>query len=548
VKRPGGDRRQLTFLPEPVAGGSFRPKTGEFIVFSQDIGGGEFYQLYRYDVADGRIVLLTDGKSRNSGPRWSNDGSRFACTSTRRTGKDTDIYLLNPAETNSNRLLIEVSGGGWSVLDWSHDDTKLLLGEYISINESYLYVADAKTGEKQLITPKTGEKVAWGEAQFARDGKSVFATTDKDSEFQRLCRVDLASGKLTPLTADISWNVDTFDLSPDGRLLAFVTNEDGVSKLQVMDARTARAVSVPKLPLGVIGGLEWHANNRDVGFSMNSARSPTDAYSLDVKTGKIDRWTESETGGLNAETFVEPELIKLKSFDGLGISAFVYLPDPKVSGPRPALINIHGGPESQARPIFRRGTTITSTNWCCHRPSQRARLGRLRKTFHSRQRIQARGLSEGYRRPDCPNPEGRSVRWPAHRGHRRQLRRIHGAGLDDALRRPAPRGVDVVGISNFLTFLKNTQDYRRDLRRAEYGDERDARMREHLDRISPTTNVRKIRKPSSSSRGRMIPRSCHRIRAGCASAAGSRQPGLVPDGKGRRPWFRKKEERRFSIP
>ena len=509
VAMPGGARRQLTFLPEPVAGGSYRPKTGELIVFSQDAGGGEFYQLYRYDLKDGRISLLTDGKSRNSGPRWSKSGRQFAYTSTRRNGKDNDIYVMNPTDSTSDRKLMEVTGGGWSVMAWSPDDSSLLVGEYISINESYLYLADATTGDKKLLTPRTGEKVAWSEAEFAEDSKSIFVTTDKGSEFQRLCRLELASGKLTPLTAHIPWNVDTFDLAPDGKLLAFVINEDGVSKLHLMNAKSGRELRAPKLPLGVIGGLEWHDNNRDLAFSMNSARSPTDAYSLDAKTGKVERWTQSETGGLDPETFVEPELVKLKSFDGLGISAFIYRPDPKkFPGPRPVLINIHGGPEGQSRPIFqaRNNYYLNELGVALVYPNVRGSDG-YGKTFLT--------LDNGFKREDSVKDIGAIIDWikkdsrldgqriavigGSYGGYMVLATMIHFA---DELR----CGVDVVGISNFLTFLKNTQDYRRDLRRAEYGDEREEKMRAHLEKISPTANVKKIAKPLFIVQGRNDPR------------------------------------------
>ena len=353
VRMPGGARRQLTFTAEPVAGGGFRPKTGECIVFAQDTGGGEFFQLHRFDLADGRITMLTDGKSRNSGPTWARSGKWFAYTSTRRNGKDNDVHVMNPSDPKGDRLLIEVPGGGWSVNDVSDDESKLLLLEYISINESYLWLADVQTGAKELLTPKEGAKIAWSQAQFARDGKSIFVTTDKDSEFQRLCRMDLKTRALAPLTQNLPWDVASFEASPDGRLIAFASNEEGASVLHLLDARTGRERPAPKLPLGVLSGLEWHENSRDLGFTLTSARSPADAWSLDVKTGKIERWTESETGGLNPADFVEPELVRLKSFDGLAFSAFVYRPDPKkFPGPRPVLINIHGGPEGQSRPVF----------------------------------------------------------------------------------------------------------------------------------------------------------------------------------------------------
>jgi dipeptidyl aminopeptidase/acylaminoacyl peptidase len=509
VKTPGGARRQLTFFNEPVAGGSFRPRSGECIVFAQDAGGGEFYQLYRLDLAEGRITLLTDGQSRNSGPRWSRSGKWFAYTSTRRTGRDNDIYVMDAGEPRSDRRLIEVSGGGWRVLDWSADESRLLLLEYISINESYLHLADAKTGAMELLTPKTGDKVSWTGGQFAKDSQSLFVTTDKESEFQRLCRMDLATKQLTPLTANIRGDVESFELSPDGRMIAFVSNEDGVSVLHLLDARSGRERRAPKLPLGVIGGLEWHENSRDLAFTMSSAQSPNDVYSFDVRTGRVERWTESETGGLNPESFVEPELVKLKSFDGLGISAFVYRPDPKkFPGPRPVLINIHGGPESQSRPAFqaRNNYYLNELGLALVYPNVRGSDG-YGKTFLT--------LDNGLRRESAVRDIGAIIGWI------RQDPRLDGARIgviggsyggymvlasmihfNDQLR----CGVDVVGISNFLTFLKNTQDYRRDLRRAEYGDERDEKTRVFLERISPTANVKKITKPMFIVQGKNDPR------------------------------------------
>jgi dipeptidyl aminopeptidase/acylaminoacyl peptidase len=506
---PGGARRQLTFFADPVAGGAFQPKRGDFIVFSQDTGGGEFYQLYRYDLADGRVTLLTDGKSRNSGPLWAKSGEWFAYTSTRRNGRDNDIHVINPAEPSTDRRLVELSGGGWRVTDISADGAKLLLTEYISINESHLHVADAKTGVRELITPKTNEKISWSGAQFARDGKSIFVTTDKDSEFQRLCRFDLATKQLTPLTPNLRWDIESFELSPDGKTLAFISNEDGASVLRLLDAKSGRELRPPKLPLGVITSLSWHENNRDLAFTLTSARSPTDAYSLDVKTGKLDRWTESETGGLDAQTFIEPELVKLESFDGLGISAFVYRPDPKkFPGPRPALISIHGGPESQSRPIFqaRNNYFLNELGVALVVPNVRGSDG-YGKTFLT--------LDNGFKREDSVKDIGAIIGWiqkdprldggriavigGSYGGYMVLASMVH---FSDRLR----CGVDIVGISSFITFLKNTQDYRRDLRRAEYGDERDAQMAAHLEKISPLTHVKKITKPLLVIQGRNDPR------------------------------------------
>ena len=186
----------------------------------------------------------------------------------------------------------------------------------------------------------------------ARDGKGLWVTTDRDSEFQRLAYLDLASGKHRYYTTEIRWDVDLFDLSPDGRTIAVVTNEDGIGRLRLIDAASGEARLITALPVGVIGSLEWHENGKDLGLSLSSARSPSDMYSVDAATGKVERWTESETGGLNAANFVEPELVRWKSFDGRTISGFLYKPAAKFAGRRPVVINIHGGPESQSQPAF----------------------------------------------------------------------------------------------------------------------------------------------------------------------------------------------------
>lgn len=498
VKMPGGDRKQLTFFEDRVGGGSFRPKSGESIVFAKDIGGGEFFQLYRYDVANGRVTLLTDGKSRNGGASWSEDGKWIAYTSTRRNGKDTDIYLMSPDDKSTDKMLLQREGGGWGISDWSQDASQLLMMEYVSANESYIHLVDVKTGATRLLTPKGTDKVARGGAEFSKDGKSILFTTDDGREFQTLVRMDLASSKITPITSGINWDVEGFDLSQDGKKLAFLTNEAGIGLLHVLDLATGKKIKLPKLPSGTIGGVEWHNNNRDLGFTLSSAKSPADAYSIDITSGKVERWTESETGGLNTAMNVEPELIKWKSFDGVEISAFVYRPDAsKFPGKRPSIINIHGGPEGQSQPGFlgRSNYLLNEMGIAIIYPNVRGSSG-YGKTFLA--------MDNGFKREDSVKDIGTLIDW-INKDSKLDSARIGVTGgsyggymtlavmthYSDRLR----AGLDVVGISNFVTFLKNTQDYRRDLRRVEYGDEREAKMREHLEAISPLTNASKIKKP-----------------------------------------------------
>src|SRR5437879_1301298 len=246
VKMPGGTRQQLTFFADSVGSGRFHPHGGDYILFAKDIGGGEWYQLYRYDLAAGDVTLLTDGRSRNLAGPWSASGDQIAYMSTRRTGKDTDLWVMNPSHPKTDHLLTQLAGGGWQPQDWSPDDKKILLEEELSINESYLWLVDAATGEKTELTPRnTAEKVSYGEGRFSKDGKGIYVTTDKESEFRRLAYVSLSSKEHWYLTSEIHWDVEVFDLSKDGKYLAFVTNENGLSVIHWFDTTTKQINVVP---------------------------------------------------------------------------------------------------------------------------------------------------------------------------------------------------------------------------------------------------------------------------------------------------------------
>ncbi len=508
VAFPGGDRRQVTFFADAVGAASYEPNTGEYFVFSKDTGGNEFSQNYRYDLADGAITLLTDGSSKNSHGLWSNAGSRRVYTSTRRTGKDVDFYTLDPMHPESDALLAEMEGGGWYGLDWSPDDARILVMEYVSINESYLWLLDAHNGNKTILTPKGGPKVSYKGAKFAPDGASFVVVTDSGGEFDRLMRLDPATLALTPLTAGLGWGVEDFDVSPDGGTVAFTTNEDGVSVLRLLDLPTGEMTRPAGLPLGVLGSLSWHASGEVLAFGLVSARSPSDVYSLTLATGQIDRWTRSETGGLVTETFSEPELVRWPSFDGRSISGFLYRPAPKFTGKRPVMIVIHGGPEAQARPSF-----LGQSNYYLNELGAALILPNIRgssgygKSFLD--------LDNGFLREDSYKDIGALLDWIASQPDLDAERILVSGGSYGGHMTLAcaylysdriAASVDIVGMSSLVTFLENTESYRRDLRRAEYGDERDPEMRAFLERIAPLNHAGEIRKPLFVIQGKNDPR------------------------------------------
>ena len=522
VKLPGGARTQLTFFPDRVGGATYQPVNGDSFLFTKDVGGGEFFQVYRYDLATGDTTLLTDGKSRNTGPRWSYQGDRIAFGSTRRSGNDMDIWVVNATDPASAHMVAQMEGGGWGVSDWSPDGKQLLVENYVSATESYLWLVDAASGKKELLTPKGGlGTVAYSNARFAKDGKGIYLTSDQGSEFQRLVYMDLGSRKVTVLAPALNWDVDEVDISRDGRWVrnrrseyfgirgtAFVANEDGISALHVLDTKTNKEVPVPKLPVGVISGIEWRNNSRELAFSLSTASQPFDAYSVDMASGKVERWTFSETGGLNTSGFAEPQLIHWKSWDDRSISGFLYKPPAKFAGKHPVIIDIHGGPEGQVRPDFlgRDNYFINELGVAMIYPNVRGSTG-YGKTFQT--------LDNGFLREGSYKDINSLLDWIQTQPDLDARKVMITGGSYGGFMTLAVAtnyndriccSVDVVGPSNLVTFLEHTSGYRQDLRRVEYGDERDPKMREFLERIAPANNAKNITKPLFVIAGQNDPR------------------------------------------
>jgi dipeptidyl aminopeptidase/acylaminoacyl peptidase len=507
VKVPGGARSQLTFEAEPITTASYQPKTGAYFVFLRDTGGDEFRQIYRYDLADGRTTLVTDGrKTQNDNLRWNRAGDRLAYTSTSRNGTDRDLHIVDPLNPRADRLLLAVTGGGWSPLDWSPDDSAILAIDYTSATKSRVWLVDVASGQKAALTPD--DEVAYGDAVFTGNGRGVYVTTDKGGEFQRLAYIDVASKALTPIPTGINWNVEAIDLSPDGRTLALTANEAGLSKLYLLDTATRKLRAVTTVPAGVMTGLAWHRGGREIGFSLNAGAAPVDVYSVDAQTLQVTRWTESELGGLPASALTDPKLVKWQSFDGREISGFYYHPPARFTGKRPVIVDIHGGPESQFRPTFlgRLNYFIQDLGVAVIEPNVRGSDG-YGKTFLT--------LDNGLKREDSVKDIGALLDWIATQP---QLDAAHvmvtggsyggymalavATHYSDRIRCT----VDVSGISNYNTFLKATESYRRDLRRVEYGDERDPKMATFFDATAPLTNAAKIRKPILVVQGANDPR------------------------------------------
>lgn len=509
LKMPMGARTQITFFDEPVGGATYEPIDGKYFIFSRDAGGNEFAQLYRYDVADGAITLLTDGgRSQNGGMEWSEKGGKLLYSSTRRNGSDRDVWLMDPLNPSGQKLVLELAGGGWGVNDWSADEKSVILGESVSVNESRLWLVDLVTGGRKRLSPETKEQAVFGGAVFSKDEKSIYISTDLNSEFRYLAKMDLASGKVQPLTKSIAWDISGYDLSPDGSRIVFTCNEAGINRVYLMNTATSTFEIIKEIPEGLIGSLQWHNNGSEFVFGWSNATTSSDVYSFDIKTRKLIRWTESELGGLVSSQLSPAQLIRWKSFDGTEISGFYYKPSEKFTGKRPVIISIHGGPEGQSFPGFqgRNNYFLNELGVALIYPNVRGSTG-YGKSFVK--------MDNGYLRENSVKDIGALLDWIAQQPDLDASRVMTMGGsyggymalacavfYSDRLK----CSNDIVGISNFNTFLKNTESYRRDLRRVEYGNEQDTAMAGFLERISPLNNVGKIKIPMFIVQGGNDPR------------------------------------------
>jgi dipeptidyl aminopeptidase/acylaminoacyl peptidase len=508
VAAPGRAREQLTFYAEPVRTARASPEGGGF-VFLKDTGGNEKSQLY-YQAADGALRELTQGDFTHGRPVWAHDGKRVAFYGNDRDGVGNDVYVTDVTSGAAPALVVGGKQDTWYPLDWSTDDSKLLVMRFVSVGESYLYIANVASG---ALTPlaASGRKVGVRDARFAPDGRGIYVLSDEDGELAQLKLVEPVTHQSRRITPDSAWEVETFEVSPDGRYVAYVENQDGRSVLKVLDSESHADIAPGGLPEGVIDRLAFDRGGQRLALAVESPRSPRDVWSFDLRSRELQRWTQSEAGAVNPNAFIAPELVHYPTWDRVAghqrlLSAYVYRP--RSSAPCPVVIDIHGGPESQFRPRWDPFIQflVKELGYAVVAPNVRGSSG-YGKSFLA--------LDNGELREDAVRDIGSLLVWigvqPAFdRARVAVMGGSYGGYMTlAALTHYGERlrgGIDVVGISNFVTFLRNTAPYRRDLRRAEYGDEREPHMRDYLERISPLTNASRIKKPLLVVAGQNDPR------------------------------------------
>lgn len=486
----------------------FQPQ-GEYLAYTRDANGNESFQLYLYKISSRQSTLLSDGKSRNTEPVWSNAGDKIVYSSSPFGTEGVNLRLLNPFEPKTDRLLEKSSGSYLKAYDWSPDDKSIVYCDFTSNTTSTLWIADAETGKNKLISPLSNKPELYDFPQFSKDGKRVYVVTDHASDFRRLAYIELSSGQIGHVSSLAQWDVEDFQISPNGKTLAFITNEDGISRLHLIDLMIGKELPVGQLPVGIISDIKWRRDSTELAFNFKSPTTPNDVYSVSVQSGNVERWAKSITNGVDTSKFVQPELIHWQTFDNRTLSGFLYRPpQAKFKGKRPVIIDIHGGPEEQYRPTF-----LYEDNYLLNdlgvakiHPNVRGSSG-YGKAFLN--------LDNGVLRVDAVKDIGALLEWiktqPDLDAERVLVQGVSYGGFlalstavaySDRIRAT----VSESGISDLASFVEHTEGWRRDLQRSEFGDERDAKARAVMAQMSPLNNAQKIKKPLLIIHGQNDPR------------------------------------------
>ena len=504
VKAPGAARTQLTFFNEPISSAKAVPGAWAYL-YPRDVGGAEYYQAYIRDLKGAEVQLTATG-TRNQGFKFAKDGKLVAWTQVTPGDPNYDIMLADPTNPDSRRKVLDGTGS-MSPLDISADGKSILVQKYLAQTNVELSVLDVASGKLTAISP-TGRKVGYQDGAFIDGGAAVLTLSDDGSEHARPVVIDVKTGKVRDLEPGAKWGSEGFDISPDGKVLAQSVNEEGYSTIVLRDIATGKVLPGPKLPQGVLTGVKFSPDGAKIGLSLSTSTSSGDVWSYDLASGQLTRWTESELAGLDAATLVEPALFRYPTFDKRQIPAFIYKPKAAKGAKLPVVIQIHGGPEGQEQPSFnpRRQSWVNELGAAVIIPNVRGSSG-YGKTYL--------GLDNAEKREDSVKDIGALLDWVATQPDLDASRvavvgQSYGGYMVLAVaghyNDRIAGAIDLYGISDWVTFLQNTEGYRRDLRRAEYGDERDPKMKAVFDKIAPIKMSDRMKKPMMVFQGANDPR------------------------------------------
>jgi dipeptidyl aminopeptidase/acylaminoacyl peptidase len=506
--------QQLTFAPDRVMSARFSPEPDKKrLLYTHDVGGSENAQLFLLDLNDGQDKCLTDGfdKALHIPGEWSADGQQLLFAANRRDPAQFDLYRLTLDNGQADLIWRHDAFGFLFDLVWSPNGRRVALIRAAQSAVHDLFEVNLETGEVRQLNP-VDRPARFGDISYSKDGRHLYANTDLDSDFLHVAKLDLVTGSWESLVHP-NWDIERFAQSANGRYLAYVINQDGDSRLEVIDLATgtARPAPEPETHPGIIGWydatLTFSPDSRFLAFSYVSATRTSDVYMWDLNLDQDDLTvcTASSHGGIPPSSFVAPALIRYPTFDGLRIPAWLYLPAGENSSPIPVVMMVHGGPESQYRPYFNfLAQFLVHHGFAVLAPNVRGSTGYGNAYSH---------LDDVEKRMDSVADLAYAAQWlKSQPGIDPQRIVVYGGSYGGFMVLSAlttypdlwAAGVNIVGISNFVTFLENTSSYRRAHRESEYGSL--AHNRDFLQSISPLNQAEKISVPLMVIHGANDPR------------------------------------------
>lgn len=505
LSRPGKNPVQITQSLDPIESGMFRPGSGD-ILFSRDIEGTEDFDLYLVTASNGEVTRVTEGGGRNIFPVFSLDGAWLAWSHADEGLADYRI-MLAPVSDVTRQRVVHQSTGYWIPTDFSPDGKSLILQNFRARTDAELHIVNVDTGGLIEIDPDAvprGRSVG----KFSPDGTVVYYLTDDETQYNNLYAYDLRRGTRRVLTSDLNHEIDSFDLSPDGGLIVLSCNEGGASQLRLIRTGAGNASRpVPSLKGGVVTRMAFSPNSKRIAFSYSTSRSPENVFVFNVGRKRLTRWSSTDLNNLKPRDFSEPQAFTYPTFDKVGdarrtIPAYVYRP--RGPGPHPVIVFLHGGPAWQFRPRFNSifQYWVNDLDIAIIAPNVRGSIGYGRAYEQ---------LDNDRKRDGGVRDVGALLDWIDDQKDLDSNRvAVYGASYGGYMSLAAMMtyndrlsgGVEMSGISNLVTFLENTAVWRRDLRRREYGDERDPEMRAWLEARAPVNHPDKFIKPMFIIHGR----------------------------------------------
>lgn len=500
ISAEGGAPRQLTRYDDRVAFAAWSPN-GRTLAFAKDASGNERFQLFLLDVESGTVTDIScrpDAIFKFGG--WSPDGRQIAWASNVRNPAFFDVYVHTVATGESKR--VHQADETLGVSCWSPDGRALVLRRDLSNLDNELRLLDLATGAVRVLTPHTGE-ADYASVCWPAGGRTLYLVSNQDSEFSHLATLDVDSGKLRFIGPDPKWDVDALRVSRDGRVAAWSVNEDGASRLYTAPLRDLSKARETPLGLGVLTEVSLSDDGARAALGWTSPRTPSSIALMSGSNQAVKTLVKPALTGVLESSLVEPVILRYPTFDGRQIPAIFYRP--RGAGRHPVIISVHGGPESQERPTWSAlYQYFAACGYGVLAPNIRGSVG-YGKTYTHLDDVGLRG--------DAIEDVARAAAWlsvqPAVDGKRLAVMGGSYGGymtLAQVAFNPTlfAAAVDVVGISNFETFLANTGPWRRKQRIAEYGDpDKDVAV---LRRFSPIHKVGDIRTPLMVIQGAQDPR------------------------------------------